>query len=53
MFADKFGWTPNQVDEQPAILMDWLLAIANASAEAQKEQMEKVNRQTESKIKRR
>ena len=27
MLADRFGWTPLQVDEQPAVLLDWLLAI--------------------------
>lgn len=26
--ADKFGWTPSQTDEQPAYLVDWLLAIS-------------------------
>ena len=26
--ADRFGWTPDQVDELPAGLSDWLLAIA-------------------------
>lgn len=25
--ADRFGWTPNEVDEQPAYLLDWLLAL--------------------------
>ncbi len=25
--ADRFGWTPNEVDEQPARLVDWLLAL--------------------------
>lgn len=26
--ADKFGWTPEQVDNLPAGTADWLLAIA-------------------------
>lgn len=26
--ADRFGWTPAQVDELPAGTADWLLAIA-------------------------
>ncbi len=26
--ADKFGWTPEQVDNLPAGTVDWLLAIA-------------------------
>jgi len=25
--AEKFGWTPEQVDEQPAYLIDWILSI--------------------------
>jgi hypothetical protein len=28
LLAKKFGWTPTQVDEQPAYLVDWLMAIA-------------------------
>jgi hypothetical protein len=28
MLADRFGWTPTEVDDQPAILLDWLTAIA-------------------------
>jgi hypothetical protein len=27
MLAERFGWTPTVVDEQPAVLLDWLLAI--------------------------
>ena len=26
--ADRFGWTPEQVDELPAGQADWLIAIA-------------------------
>lgn len=26
-FAKEFGWTPTEVDEQPAYLLDWLLLI--------------------------
>jgi hypothetical protein len=26
--ADRFGWTPDQVDDLPASTADWLLAIA-------------------------
>jgi hypothetical protein len=25
--ARMFGWTPTQIDEQPAALLDWLLMI--------------------------
>lgn len=28
LLAKQFGWTPTQVDEQPAYLLDWLMAIA-------------------------
>lgn len=36
--ARTFGWTPNQIDEQPAATLDWLLAIDDAyrTAEAEK-----------------
>jgi hypothetical protein len=27
--ADRFGWTPQQVDELPAEIADWLIAIAS------------------------
>ena len=36
--AEKFGWTPSQVDEQPAYLLDWILAIANVHEEVRAEQ---------------
>jgi hypothetical protein len=26
--ADRFGWTPEQVDELPANQADWLIAIS-------------------------
>jgi hypothetical protein len=35
--ADKFGWTPTQVDEQPGYLLDWLLAIGNLKDEVTRE----------------
>mgnify|MGYP006289880755 CR=1 FL=1 len=35
--AEKFGWTPNEVDEQPAYLLDWILAIANVHEEVKAE----------------
>ena len=31
--ADRFGWTPEQVDELPAGTADWLLAMAGAVEE--------------------
>ncbi len=27
--AERFGWTPDQVDNLPANTADWLLAIGN------------------------
>jgi len=26
--ADRFGWTPTVVDEQPAGIIDWILSIS-------------------------
>ena len=28
-FAERFGWTPAEIDEQPAQLLDWLQAIGD------------------------
>jgi hypothetical protein len=41
LFADRFGWTPLQVDEQPAELLDWLIAIAGVVEEVKAEKMER------------
>lgn len=35
--ADRFGWTPEQVDNLPAPTADWLLAIAAAVEEVKTE----------------
>jgi hypothetical protein len=43
-FADRFGWTPNQVDDLPANRADWLLAIADTLDEVQNEKMEQAQR---------
>jgi hypothetical protein len=40
-FADKFGWTPGQVDELPAGQADWLLAIADTVEQVKAEQAER------------
>jgi hypothetical protein len=40
-FADRFGWTPEQVDNLPAAKADWILAIADAVEEVKIEKMEK------------
>ena len=39
MLADRFGWTPLQVDEQPAAMVDWLVAIAGVVDEVKAERM--------------
>lgn len=41
MAAEKFGWTPTEVDEQPAYLLDWIMAIAQAHEEVRAEQSAK------------
>jgi hypothetical protein len=30
VYADRFGWSPSQVDEIPLLTDAWLLPIANA-----------------------
>jgi hypothetical protein len=42
--ADRFGWTPTQIDEQPGALLDWLLAIGQVKAEVVAEQKESYGR---------
>jgi hypothetical protein len=37
IFADRFGWTPAEVDEQPAALLDWLMAISVIQSEVEQE----------------
>jgi len=27
IIAKKFGWTKSQIEEQPAVWLDWLIAI--------------------------
>ena len=41
MAAEKFGWTPQEFDEQPAHLVDWILAISNAVEEVRAKNDEK------------
>jgi hypothetical protein len=38
--ADRFGWTPSQVDELPANLADWLVAIAATVEEVKAERLQ-------------
>jgi hypothetical protein len=35
--AERFGWTPEQVDNLPAGTADWLLAIARITEEVKAE----------------
>jgi len=42
--AKEFGWTPNELDEQPAVIVDWLVAIATAHSEAEAERIDKAKR---------
>jgi hypothetical protein len=39
-FADRFGWTPEVVDNLPAARADWLLSIADIIEEVKIEQIE-------------
>jgi hypothetical protein len=39
--ADRFGWTPEQVDNLPAATADWVLAIAATVDEAKVEKAER------------
>jgi hypothetical protein len=41
MMADKFGWTPDQVDNLPANTADWLLAISATVEQTKAERMSK------------
>jgi len=39
--AERFGWTPEQVDNLPASTADWLLAIGKVVDEVKAERLEK------------
>jgi hypothetical protein len=39
--ADRFGWTPQEVDELPAITADWLLAIAGTIEKIKAERIDR------------
>jgi hypothetical protein len=41
--ADRFGWTPEQVDNLPAETADWLIAIAVAVEEVKVEKAERAS----------
>lgn len=38
--ADRFGWTPEQVDNLPAATADWLISIAQITDEVKAERTE-------------
>jgi hypothetical protein len=38
--ADRYGWTPSQVDNESAYLIDWILAIGSVKIEIEREQSE-------------
>jgi hypothetical protein len=40
--AKKFGWTPNEVDEQPASIVEWVLSI-NSAIDEVKAEMSRAN----------
>lgn len=42
--ADRFGWTPEQVDNLPANTADWLIAIAAAVEEVKAEKAERASK---------
>lgn len=35
--ADRYGWTPSQVDAESAYYLDWILAIGNVKNEIESE----------------
>jgi hypothetical protein len=40
ILAERFGWTPAEADEQPAALVDWMLAIAGVVEEVKSEMID-------------
>jgi hypothetical protein len=42
LMAEKFGWTPEQVDNLSAPLADWLLAIAGMTEQLKAERLEEL-----------
>lgn len=41
MLAKRFGWTPTEIDLQPAVVCDWLLAIGNMDDEVTADRQQK------------
>lgn len=48
LLADVFGYTPNEIDDQPAARLDWLIAchrtVVAVRSEQQKRQQKEANR---------
>jgi hypothetical protein len=42
--ADRFGWTPEEVDNLPAGTADWILSIAATVEEVKFERAERANK---------
>jgi hypothetical protein len=42
LMAEKFGWTPDQVDNVPAATVDWLMAIAGVAEQVRAERFEEL-----------
>jgi hypothetical protein len=42
--ANRFGWTPTQVDEIPAETADWILAIATTVEQVKNEKAEQARK---------
>lgn len=40
VMADKFGWTPEQVDNLPAGTADWILAISGIVEEVKADRLD-------------
>lgn len=52
VYAERWGWTPQQVDDLPLETSDWLLPIAELFDKEQEYRMEKQKREAERKSKR-
>ena len=38
--AKEFGWTPTELDEQPAALIDWIVSIHNIVRQVEHDQQQ-------------
>lgn len=46
--ADRFGWTPDEIDAAPAIRTDWMLEVARTIDRARENRREKALREARS-----